>query len=312
MIAANVAAAHAIENASAPGMFRVHEEPDFERVADLRTFLKQMGYTIAKQEQLSAHHFNSVLKDVEDKPEAHVIHMAILRSQMAAYYHPKNLGHFGLSLAQYCHFTSPIRRYSDLIVHRTLIDIFRMCDQQTDGLVFEQAENLGSIATHISQTERRAMLAEREARERYITSFMSDRVGKEFDAIISGINSFGFFAELRENGAQGLVPARSIAGDYWIYDKEQQRLVGRRSGESFHLGQRVRVVLLEADVLTGSLRFGLVGREAASPAPQRRGQPHSKKPYTGKPRFDNGSSRDDKKDRPKGRKFKGAKKTRRK
>jgi ribonuclease R len=282
MICANVAAAHAIETAHAPGMFRVHEEPDFERVTNLRGFLKQMGYSIAKQEQLSAHHFNAVLRDVEDKPEAHVINMAILRSQMAAYYHPKNLGHFGLSLAQYCHYTSPIRRYSDLIVHRTLIDIFRMCDQETDGLVLEQAENLGSIATHISQTERRAMLAEREAKDRYLTNFMSDKVGKEFDAIISGVNSFGFFAELRENGAQGLVPARNIAGDYWIFDKEHQKLVGRRTGEEFILGQRVRVALLEADTLTGSIRFGLVGREAAHTErrPHHRG---NKKPYAGKP-----------------------------
>lgn len=282
MICANVAAAHAIENADAPGMFRVHEEPDIERITNLRGFLQQMGYAISRQEKLSAHDFNAVLKTVADKPEAHVIHLAILRSQMAAYYHPKNLGHFGLSLEQYCHYTSPIRRYSDLIVHRTLIDVFSMCDQKTDGLVFQQAENLGSIATHISQTERRAMLAEREARERYITNFMSGNIGKEFDAIIAGVNSFGFFAELRENGAQGLVPARNIEGDYWIYDKEHQRLVGRRSGEIFHLGQRVRVVLLEADTLTGSMRFGLVGREAATTGrPQHKG---GKKPYTGAPR----------------------------
>lgn len=285
MIAANVAAAHAIETADAPGMFRVHEVPDIERVTNLRSFLKQMGYAIAHQENLSAHHFNAVLRDVHDKPEAHVIHMAILRSQMAAYYHPKNLGHFGLSLKQYCHYTSPIRRYSDLIVHRTLIDVCDMCDKETDGLVFEQAENLGSIATHISQTERRAMLAEREARERYLTNYMADKVGQEFDAIISGVNSFGFFAELRENGTQGLVPARSIGGDYWIFDKERQRLVGRRTGEEFSLGQRIRVALLEADTLTGSIRFGIVGREMRDS-----GRPHHKggKPYTGKPKGKDG------------------------
>lgn len=280
MIAANVAAAHAIENAQAPGMFRVHESPDTDRITDLRSFLKQMGYSIAKQEQLSGHHFNAVLQDAHEKPEAHVIHMAILRSQMAAYYHPKNLGHFGLSLDQYCHFTSPIRRYSDLIVHRTLIDIFDMCDKETDGLVFEQAENLGSIATHVSQTERRAMLAEREAKERYLTNYMADKVGQEFDAIISGVNSFGFFAELRENGTQGLVPARDIGGDYWMHDKERQRLVGRSTGEEFILGQRIRVVLLEADTLTGSIRFGLAGREMRGGRhPHRKGR----KDYAGKP-----------------------------
>jgi ribonuclease R len=309
MICANVAAAHAIENAHAPGMFRVHEEPDIERITNLRGFLQQMGYSIARQEKLSAHDFNAVLKSVAEKPEAHVIHLAILRSQMAAYYHPQNLGHFGLSLEQYCHYTSPIRRYSDLIVHRTLIDVFTMCDNQTDGLVLQQAENLGSIATHISQTERRAMLAEREARERYITSFMSGNVGKEFDAIIAGVNSFGFFAELRENGAQGLVPARSIDGDYWLYDKEHQRLVGRRTGEVFHLGQRVRVVLLEADTLTGSMRFGLVGREAATTArPQHKGR---KKPYTGAPRPSGNNTHRPKNAKGKKQgKFKGGKKPR--
>jgi ribonuclease R len=309
MIAANVAAAHAIETADAPGMFRVHETPDDERVNDLRTFLKQMGYTIGKHEQLSAHHFNAVLRDAHDKPEAHVIHMAILRSQMAAYYHPKNLGHFGLSLKQYCHYTSPIRRYSDLIVHRTLIDICNMCDKGTDGLVFEQAENLDSIATHISQTERRAMLAEREARERYLTNYMADKVGQEFDAIIAGVTSFGFFAELRENGSQGLVPARSIAGDFWIYDKERQRLVGRSTGEEFSLGQRIRVTLLEADTLTGSIRFGLVGREMRDSGRR----PHGGKPYTGKPSgkkppHGKGSFKQRKQGNAKGKKMKGGKK----
>lgn len=274
MIAANVAAAHAIENAEAPGMFRVHEPPEFERVFDLKQFLKQMGYTIAVKEGLSSHHFNQVLLDVADKPEAHVIHMAILRSQMAAYYHPKNLGHFGLSLDQYCHFTSPIRRYSDLIVHRTLIDIMNAVDKETDGLVYEQAQNLNSIATHISQTERRAMLAEREARERYITNFMADKVGKEFDAVIASVNSFGFFAELRENGAQGLIPLRSLGGDFWIFDKERQEIVGRRTGETFHLGQRIKVVLVEANTLTGSLQFGLVGREAHAPRKEHRRPGH--------------------------------------
>lgn len=261
MIAANVAAAHAIETADAPGMFRVHEAPDYERIIDLRGLLKLMGYTIARQENLSAHHFNTVLLQAKDTPEAHVIHMAILRSQTAAYYHPKNLGHFGLSLEQYCHFTSPIRRYSDLIVHRTLIDIFNMVDRESDGLVFEQAENLSSISTHISQTERRAMLAEREANDRYVTSFMADQVGKEFGAVIASVNSFGFFVELRENGAQGLVPLRSLGNDYYLYDRENSRLVGRRSGETFSLGQRVRVMLMQADTLTGSLTFSLSGRE---------------------------------------------------
>lgn len=261
MIAANVAAAHAIEEAAAPGMFRVHESPDFDRMHELRLFLKQMGYHLVSREEMSGHDFNKVLNEAEDKPEAHVIHMAILRSQMAAYYHPKNLGHFGLQLAQYCHFTSPIRRYSDLIVHRTLIHICEMCDKETDELKPEQAENLNNIATHISQTERRAMLAEREAKERYIANFMADSVGQEFDAIIASVNSFGFFAELQQNGAQGLVPARTISGDFWIYDRERSRLVGRSTGEEFSLGQRIRVILQEADTLTGSLRFALVGRE---------------------------------------------------
>lgn len=261
MIAANVAAAHLIENAEAPGMFRVHESPDADRVSNLRLFLRQMGYAIAKQEELSAHHFNAVIEDVNEKPEAHIIHLAILRSQMAAYYHPKNLGHFGLSLAQYCHFTSPIRRYSDLIVHRTLIDIIGACDKERDGLKFEQAQNLDSIATHISQTERRAMLAEREARERYLTAYMSKNIGKEYDGIIAGVTSFGLFVEIRENSAQGLVPTRSIGGDYWIHDKERSQLVGRSTGETFMLGQRVRILVEEADTITGSLRFSLLGRE---------------------------------------------------
>ncbi|MBM3617824.1 MAG: ribonuclease R [Alphaproteobacteria bacterium] len=270
MIAANVAAANAIEKADVPGIFRVHETPDFERVMNLRTFLKQMGYSIVNKEEISPHHFNEVLTEVKDKPEAHVIHLSILRSQMAAFYHPKNLGHFGLSLDEYTHFTSPIRRYSDLIVHRTLIDVMDAVDREQDGLSAAQAENLGTISTHISQTERRAMLAEREARERYITNYMADKVGKEFDAIVASVNSFGMFAELRENGAQGLIPLRSLGSDFWLFEKELNRIVGRRTGEVFHLGQRLRVVLVEANTLTGSLQFGIVGREVAGHNPPKR------------------------------------------
>lgn len=310
MIAANVAAANAIEKADVPGIFRVHETPDFERVSNLRSFLKQMGYAIAMGENISPHHFNEVLGEAKDKPEAHVIHLSILRSQMAAFYHPKNLGHFGLSLDQYTHFTSPIRRYSDLIVHRTLIDVMDAVDREKDGLSPAQAENLGTISTHISQTERRAMLAEREARERYITNYMSDKVGKEFDAIVASVNSFGMFAELRENGAQGLIPLRSLGSDFWMFEKEMNRIVGRRTGEIFHLGQRLQVVLVDANTLTGSLQFGIVGREVAGMTPQKRrdGRHSESRPAKQNSRktdfrTGNGGRKEDDKKKPSGKPF---------
>ena len=302
MIAANVAAANAIEQAEAHGLFRVHEQPDYERLQDLSTFLKYLGYSFKIKSEVQPSDFSGVLKQSLDKPEEHVIHMSILRSQSAAYYHPKNLGHFGLALDEYTHFTSPIRRYSDLIVHRSLINIFDMHDKARDGLNPDQAKNLNAISTHISHTERRAMLAEREANDRYITNFMAHEVGKEFDAIIATVTSFGFFIEIRENGVQGLVPARSIRGDFWIYDREKQRLIGRSTGETFQLGQKVRVMLVEADTLTGSLQFAVSGRGARVASGKR---PPGKKPYRGgKPRND-GFGKGKSKGQTKGKKGKG-------
>ncbi|MDX1580061.1 MAG: RNB domain-containing ribonuclease, partial [Alphaproteobacteria bacterium] len=179
----------------------------------------------------------------------------VLRSQSQAYYSPNNLGHFGLNLNRYAHFTSPIRRYADLIVHRSLIRSLKLGD---DGLAGDVGERLEEIGEHISITERRAMTAERDANDRYMAAYMSDRVGAEFDGRIVGVTRFGLFIEISENGAEGLIPMRSLKDDFYHHDEQQHALIGERTGVRMRLGDRVTVKLLEATPITGGMRFELV------------------------------------------------------
>jgi len=181
--------------------------------------------------------------------------MAVLRSQSQAYYGCEIGGHFGLNLTHYAHFTSPIRRYADLIVHRALIKVFNLGE---DGTTEREAARLKEIGEHISSTERRAMMAERDAKDRYIAAYMETSIGAEFYARISGVTNFGLFLTLDETGADGLVPIRSLGGERFFFDEKAKKLIGEESGDSHAFGRRVKVRLKEADPVTGGLMFEMM------------------------------------------------------
>lgn len=258
MVLANVAAAETLIAKKVPLLFRVHEEPSPEKLDALRETVKASGFALAKGQVLKTAHLNRLLNDAAGSDEAELINMSTLRAMTQAYYGPQNLGHFGLALQRYAHFTSPIRRYADLIVHRGLIAAHGW---GTDGLRAEDHEELEAIGTHISETERRSMLAERDTTDRYMASYLSERVGNEFEGRISGIARFGVFVKLDDSGADGLVPMRSIGREYFHYDGEANTLMGADTGRVISLGQRATVRLAEASPVTGGIALELLALE---------------------------------------------------
>lgn len=265
MIAANVCAAEELERHHVPCMYRVHEEPALEKLESLREFLKSMGYELARGQLLTPELFNRILTKAKETEHVHVINQVILRAQSQAHYSPENHGHFGLALPRYAHFTSPIRRYADILVHRGLI---RACKFGDDGL--PPAQDMGAlkeIGEEISGHERRSMAAERDSADRYLAAYLSDRVGAEFEGVISGVTRFGLFISLDETGADGLVPIASLGDDYYEHDEVLHALVGRRTGKFYHLGDAVTVRLLEAVPVTGGLRLELVSVTSTSRPP---------------------------------------------
>jgi ribonuclease R len=268
MILANVAAAEALEARRQPCMYRVHDAPDPERVQALREFLETLGFNLAKGQVLKPAQFNQILERSAGTPHARMIHELVLRSQAQAQYSPDNIGHFGLALRRYAHFTSPIRRYADLLVHRALIGGFGL---GAGGIGPEAGARFPEAGEHISGTERRAVAAERDAADRYIAAFLADRVGAVFPGAISGVTRFGLFVTLDETGADGLIPMRRLSDDYYEHDEARHCLVGRSSGRRFDLGGTVQVRLAEADPVTASLLFDLVegGTEGAGGRPGR-------------------------------------------
>jgi ribonuclease R len=215
--------------------------------------------------------FNKILTQAKGGPHENVMNDVVLRTQAQAVYAPDNVGHFGLNLNRYAHFTSPIRRYADLIVHRALV---RAHGFGEDGLSDREAGRLGEIAEHISMTERRAMAAERDSTDRYVAAFMEDRVGATFDARITGVTRFGLFVRLRDTGAEGLLPARALGTEYFRHDERKHAMIGDRSGTTYKLGDIVAVRLVEAAPLTGGLRFDLA--EASAPVRKQANRPQFK------------------------------------
>ncbi|HRK20122.1 MAG TPA: VacB/RNase II family 3'-5' exoribonuclease, partial [Hyphomicrobiaceae bacterium] len=260
MIQANVAAAEVLEAKRMQLVYRVHEPPSAEKLAALSEFLSSVDMVIPKAGQLKPQHFNVILGKAKTLPVADLVNEVILRSQSQAVYAPDNLGHFGLNLRRYAHFTSPIRRYADLIVHRALI---RALGLGPDGITDDNIEELGEISIAISQAERRAMLAERETTDRLIAAHLSGQVGAEFDARVSGVTKSGLFVRLKETGADGLVPISSLGDEYFNHDEVHHRLIGDRSRRGFSLGDDVRVRLIEAIPSAGALRFEML----SSPKP---------------------------------------------
>jgi ribonuclease R len=276
MIAANVAAAETLERVKQPCMYRIHDRPDPAKLAALSEFLDGIGISglrLAKGQVVRPRHFSDILKKAVHTPYATLISQLVLRSQAQAVYAPKNIGHFGLALRRYAHFTSPIRRYADLLVHRALVAGHRWGE---GALEPHAPESFAVIGDHVSMTERRAAAAERSASDRYLAAFLAARVGATFHARVSGVTRAGLFITLTETGADGLVPMRSLPGDYYIHDEARHRLVGRRTRRTFTLGDAVTATLVEANSVTGSLLFTLAEEEAPRVAkrlvPRRKGR----------------------------------------
>jgi len=199
--------------------------------------------------------FTNILDKARDTPESELISTVILRSQAQAVYQPDNIGHFGLALARYAHFTSPIRRYADLLVHRALVRAYGLGD---GGLTDEEMGRFDKMGEQISGTERRAAEAERDALDRYIAAYLADRVGATFSGKTSGVTHFGLFVTLDETGAEGIVPISTLPDDFYDHDEIHHALIGRRHRRVFKLGERVKVRLIEADAITGSMVFRLL------------------------------------------------------
>jgi ribonuclease R len=255
MILANVAAAETLERARTPLIYRVHDQPDEETLKGAREYLKSLDYSLSKGGAVRPANFNQLLKIASQRDEKEMVSEVVLRSQLRAVYATENLGHFGLNLPRYAHFTSPIRRYADLTVHRALV---KACKLGPGGQSAEEATALGDIADQISTLERRAMAAEREANDRYLSAFLEARVGSSFDARIRGVTRFGLFVMLDETGADGFIPIRNLGNEYYRYEEAMHCVIGSASGGIFRLGQEVRVKLAEATPLTGGLRFDML------------------------------------------------------
>ncbi len=278
MIAANVAAAKALESKVAPVVYRLHEPPSREKLVSLKDYLSTFGRKLALGQVITPGLFNRMLKDVADEGEKALIMEAVLRSQTQAYYGPRNMGHFGLALGSYAHFTSPIRRYADLLVHRALVDGFHLEQPAPrgklpshSGLSERDRDDLGRISEAISDAERRAMAAERETIDRYVAAWLSVRVGEVFETRVTGVQKFGFFATIVGLGGDGLVPVSTLGAERFDYDEKAQVLEGQQSGTRYAIGDRLRLRLAEANPLTGALKFEL--EEGSSAAIEPRGRP---------------------------------------
>ena len=271
MVLANVAAAEELGHRKTPLLYRVHEEPAPEKLEALREIAQASGLILAKGQVLQTRHLNRLLQQAEGTDQDELINISTLRAMTQAYYSPENLGHFGLALQRYAHFTSPIRRYADLVVHRGLIRAHGWGD---DGLSDDEIERLRDTAERISDTERRSMTAERDTTDRYLAAYLSERVGTEMTGRISGIARFGAFVKLDGTGADGLVPIRAIGREFFHFDRRTQTLMGSDTGTVIGVGQRVTVRLAEAIPVTGGLMLELLELEdRAMPAPAR----HEKK-----------------------------------
>lgn len=296
MIQANVCAAETLEQKRTPLIYRVHDAPSQEKIFNLADFLHTIAKPWNKGEPATTKRFNKLLDETRDGPYAEVVNEVVLRTQMQAIYSPENVGHFGLNLDRYAHFTSPIRRYSDLIVHRGLI---RALGLGSDGLTDREIAELPAIAEQVTTTERRSMAAERDAMDRYIAAFLEDRVGATFTGRITGVTRFGLFVRLDETGADGLIPVSTLGSEYFTHDDRAHALVGERTGKRFTLGRRVEVKLVEATPVTGGLvlemlseaeprdpnapapRYGIRGRGGDGPPKRGAGRPGGPKPPRG-------------------------------
>ncbi|MGF1649869.1 MAG: ribonuclease R [Hyphomicrobiaceae bacterium] len=279
MIQANVAAAEALEERRAALVYRVHDQPSPEKLQGLREFLETLNLSLPQANILRPQHINGVLARARELPVPQLVSEVVLRAQSQAVYDVSNIGHFGLNLKRYAHFTSPIRRYADLLVHRALIAALRL---GPDGEVSADVQSLRETAEHISMTERRAMAAERETVDRLIASFLAERVGATFSARVSGVIKSGVFVRLTETGADGFIPASTLApGEYFEHIEASHAMVSRETGRGYRLGDPVDVRLAEAIPMLGMLRFEMLSEGVKLPLVLQKG-------YRGQTRFGRG------------------------
>jgi len=263
MISANVAAAEALERYGLPCMYRVHDEPAREKLENLRDFLSGLGMKLAKGQTLRPRQFTQLLERTANTPHYEMVNEFVLRSQAQANYSPDNIGHFGLALRRYAHFTSPIRRYADLIVHRALI---RGLGLGAGALSDAEMSRFGAAADHLSSTERRAVAAERDADDRFVAAYLASHIGAVFDGRIAGVNRFGLFVRLAETGGEGFVPVSTLPDDDYQLAADRQSLTGRRWGRCYRFGATVSVEVMESDMASSSIIFRLRNPEEAAVA----------------------------------------------
>ena len=266
MIQANVAAAETLEAKLQPLVYRVHDAPSMAKQESLREFLATLGMSLARGAQMKPSQFNQILDRVRGEDNEGLVNEVVLRSQSQAIYSPENLGHFGLNLRRYAHFTSPIRRYADLIVHRALIGALNL---GKDGITRSEVERLEEISGLISATERRAMAAERETVDRLIAAYLAGQVNATFEARISGVTKSGLFVQLPQYGADGFIPVSSLGDDYYHFDEAARALFGDRSGKGYQLADRVEVRLVEVAPLAGAMRFEMLSEPKPMPGSKR-------------------------------------------
>lgn len=261
MILANVATATALEEKKSPCIYRIHDRPTGDKLMNARGFLEAFGLSLPKEGVAGPAQLNHLLTKAKEMQTGFMISEIILRCQAQAVYHPENIGHFGLALDKYAHFTSPIRRYADLVVHRSLIKAFQLGEGELSDI---ETVKMFEIADHISATERTSAESERNAVDRFTAAYLSNKIGMEFVGRISGVTRFGLFIKLQDTGADGLVPIRSLPSDYYVHDEANHALVGKRTGRVFRLGAPVLVRIIEADPITASTVFELVNGESGA------------------------------------------------
>ncbi|AGG88733.1 ribonuclease R [Rhodanobacter denitrificans] len=264
MIAANVQAALFLEKKKIPALFRAHEPPPAEKYEDLQQFLREFKLRMPPVDEVTPGDFSEILRMVHDRPERELIQSVLLRSQSMAAYQPDNRGHFGLSLQAYAHFTSPIRRYPDLLVHRAIRHA--LTGRKPADYAYTPAE-MAAMAVHCSQRERRAEEAERDVDERFKCAWMEKHIGSEFDGVVTGVTSFGLFVELDESKVSGLVHISQLMNDYYHFDATRKLLKGERTGAQFRLGDHVRIQVLRASLEDRKIDFRLVSPRTSAPAP---------------------------------------------
>jgi ribonuclease R len=269
MIAANVQAALFLEKKKIPALFRAHEPPPAEKYEDLQQFLREFKLRMPPVDEVTPGDFSEILRMVHDRPERELIQSVLLRSQSMAAYQPENRGHFGLALSAYAHFTSPIRRYPDLLVHRAIR--YALTGRKPADYTYSPAE-MAAMAVHCSQRERRAEEAERDVDERFKCAWMEKHIGSEFDGLVTGVTSFGLFVELDESKVSGLVHISQLVNDYYHFDATRKLLRGERTGAQFRLGDHVRIQVLRASLEDRKIDFRLVSPRTPAPPPTAAGK----------------------------------------